>query len=131
MAAAMIMKGLSPGAALVFLLAGPATNISTIMILRNFMGTRSMWIYLFSIAFCSIALGITLDLLYISLAINPSATMGKVAEILPEPVETTAALVFSALAAKSILKQYQGALIGGASSLWKTVSGKQQASTAD
>ena len=131
MAAAMIMKGLSPGAALVFLLAGPATNISTIMILRNFMGTRSMWIYLFSIAFCSITLGITLDLLYLSLAISPSATMGKVAEILPEPVEMAAALIFSALAVKSILKQYQGTVVEGVNSIWKTVSGKQQTSVAD
>lgn len=106
MAAAMIMKGLSPGAALVFLLAGPATNISTIMILRNFMGARSMWIYLFSIAFCSIALGLTLDLVYEALAINPAATIGEAAEIFPEPVETAAAIIFTSLAAWSVLKQY-------------------------
>lgn len=106
MAAAMIMKGLSPGAALVFLLAGPATNISTIMILRNFMGIRSMWIYLFSIAFCSVALGLTLDAVYQWLALDPAATMGKAAEILPKPVETTAAVIFAALTARSILKGY-------------------------
>ncbi|VAX17925.1 Uncharacterized membrane protein, YraQ family [hydrothermal vent metagenome] len=107
MAAVMIVKGLSPGAALVFLLAGPATNISTIMILRNFMGARSMWIYLFSIAFCSIALGLALDAIYGALAIDPAVTMGKAAEIFPKSVETTSAVIFTALAARSILKQYR------------------------
>jgi hypothetical protein len=35
-AAAMLLKGLSLGAAIVFLLAGPATNLGSIMILKNF-----------------------------------------------------------------------------------------------
>jgi len=34
-AAALILKGLNPGAALVFLLAGPATNAATINIIKN------------------------------------------------------------------------------------------------
>ena len=131
MAAAMIMKGLSPGAALVFLLAGPATNISTNMILPNFMGVRSMWIYLFSIAFCSISLGLALDALYFSLEISPEVTMGKVAEILPEPVETTAALIFTALAVKSLHKLYFGKTVDWVSGVWKSINQKQPASAAD
>lgn len=48
-AAVLMMKGLSPGAALVLLMAGPATNIATMAIVGNTMGRRSLWIYLVSI----------------------------------------------------------------------------------
>ena len=48
-AAVLIMKGLSPGAALVLLMAGPATNIATMAVIGNSMGRKSLWIYLGSI----------------------------------------------------------------------------------
>jgi copper chaperone CopZ len=48
-AAVLLMNGLSPGAALVLLMAGPATNIATMAIVGNTMGRRSLWIYLISI----------------------------------------------------------------------------------
>jgi len=48
-AAVLIMKGLSPGAALVLLMAGPATNIATMAVIGNAMGKKSLWIYLTSI----------------------------------------------------------------------------------
>src|SRR5262249_36822296 len=37
-AAALVMKGLNPGAALVFLLAGPATNVGSLVLLLKFLG---------------------------------------------------------------------------------------------
>ena len=40
-AAAMAVKGLEPGAALVFLLAGPATNVATILVVRDLLGMRA------------------------------------------------------------------------------------------
>lgn len=48
-AAALMMKGLSPGAAFVFLMAGPATNIASILILGKTLGKKSLIAYLFSI----------------------------------------------------------------------------------
>lgn len=48
-AAVLIMKGLAPGAALVLLMAGPATNIATMAVIGNAMGKKSLWIYLISI----------------------------------------------------------------------------------
>ena len=41
-AAVLLMKGLSPGAALVLLMAGPATNIATMAVIGNAMGKRSL-----------------------------------------------------------------------------------------
>lgn len=56
-AAALVLKGLSPGAALVFLLAGPATNAATLTVVARFWGRRATLVYLASIAGCSLVLG--------------------------------------------------------------------------
>jgi uncharacterized protein len=48
-AAVLLMKGVSPGAALVFLMAGPATNVATMTVLGKTMGRKSLTIYLASI----------------------------------------------------------------------------------
>ena len=63
-AAALILKGVSPGAALVFLLAGPATNAATIIIVGRFWGRRATIAYLASIAFCSLLIGWLTNRLY-------------------------------------------------------------------
>jgi len=48
-AAVLLMKGVSPGAALVFMMAGPATNVATITVIGKTMGKKSLFIYLGSI----------------------------------------------------------------------------------
>lgn len=63
-AAAMVLKGLSPGAALVFLLAGPATNAATIAVVTRFWGRRATVVYLAAIAGCSLLLGWLLNRFY-------------------------------------------------------------------
>lgn len=63
-AAAMIAKGLSPGAALVFLLAGPATNLATMLVVRQQLGWKSLAAYLGSIAGVAIIAGLALNGVY-------------------------------------------------------------------
>ncbi|QIA07889.1 SO_0444 family Cu/Zn efflux transporter [Draconibacterium halophilum] len=48
-AAVLLIKGVSPGAALVFLMAGPATNVATITVLGKTMGRKSLIVYLATI----------------------------------------------------------------------------------
>lgn len=60
-AAGLIATGLSPGAALVFLLAGPATSIASLTIVGKLLGRRSMTAYLGSILAVAIAAGLLLD----------------------------------------------------------------------
>jgi len=48
-AAVLLMKGLSPGAALVLLMAGPATNVATMAVIGNALGRKTLWVYLASI----------------------------------------------------------------------------------
>ncbi len=56
-AAVLIAKGLSPGAALVFLLVGPATNIGTVALVRKLLGNVAVLSYLTSIVVVSLAAG--------------------------------------------------------------------------
>jgi len=65
-AAALVLKGLSPGAALVFLLAGPATNAATITVVLRYFGRMATAVYLASIAVCSLVLGWLTNRIYAS-----------------------------------------------------------------
>lgn len=56
-AAALLAKGLSPGAVLAFLLAGPATNAVAIAVARDLVGKRGLAVYLGTIILGTIAMG--------------------------------------------------------------------------
>jgi len=60
-AAALLAKGLSPGAALVFLLVGPATNATTMSVVGRLLGGRRLRVYLFTIIGVSLAAGLAVD----------------------------------------------------------------------
>ena len=60
-AAVLLMKGLSPGAALVFLMAGPATNAATITVLGKVMGKKALTGYLVSIISFALLFGFFID----------------------------------------------------------------------
>ena len=61
-AAVLILKGISPGAALVFLMAGPATNAATITLIAKTLGKKSLAAYLSSIIFGALLFGTIIDL---------------------------------------------------------------------
>lgn len=102
-AAALILKGVSPGAALVFLLAGPATNAATISVVYGMFRIRATAIYLGSIAVCSVVLGLSLDWIYNSLQISAAAIAGDAGEILPHWLSVAAAIFLLGLLLKSLL----------------------------
>jgi len=60
-AAALIWKGASPGAALVFLMTGPATNAATLTTLWRTLGRRTTILYLVSVGGSALASGLLLD----------------------------------------------------------------------
>lgn len=63
-AAALVLKGLSPGAALVFLLAGPATNAATMTVVAKHLGKAATVVYTAAIAVCSVAMGWIVNRIY-------------------------------------------------------------------
>ncbi len=62
-AASLLMKGILPGAVLVFLIAGPATNTVTLSFVYKRLGKRVAAVYLVTIIITSVILGILFDLL--------------------------------------------------------------------
>ena len=62
-AVALMLKGLTPGAALVMLMAGPACNMASILVVRKVLGTRTLVTYLASIITMSIVWGCVVDYL--------------------------------------------------------------------
>lgn len=75
LAAVLIAKGLSPGAALVFLLAGPATNPATMGWIIKDLGLRSLVVYLVSISGMALAAGFALDALIPAEAFKQTAAI--------------------------------------------------------
>jgi uncharacterized membrane protein YraQ (UPF0718 family) len=60
-AAALITKGLTPGAALVFLMTGPATNAASFITIWKVLGRRTALTYIVTVAGCALLSGILLD----------------------------------------------------------------------
>jgi uncharacterized membrane protein YraQ (UPF0718 family)/copper chaperone CopZ len=60
-AAVLLMKGLSPGAAIVFLMAGPATNAATMTVIGNVMGRKTLISYMASIIGGAVFFGILVN----------------------------------------------------------------------
>ena len=60
-AAALMLKGLSPGAALVLLMAGPATNMATMLVINKVLGRRTLVTYLATIMAGAIGFGLLID----------------------------------------------------------------------
>ncbi|WDP93238.1 MAG: permease [Desulfobacter sp.] len=96
-AAALILKGLNPGAALVFLLAGPATNAATMTIVKKIFNTRALVIYLSMIAICALGMGFIVDGIYTLTGINPQAVVGQSGEIFPQWIQVSAAVILTTL----------------------------------
>ncbi len=101
-AAAFIMKGVSPGTALVFLLVGPATNITSLSVLIGLLGKRATALYLTSIAVVSVLCGLALDAIYLGLGISAVAAVGQAAEVLPHWLMLAATLLLLVLSVRPL-----------------------------
>jgi len=102
-AAALILKGVSPGAALVFLLAGPATNAATITIVGRFWGRKATVVYLLSISICSLLIGWLTNRLYAFTGWDISQSISVVDAHEPSLFSSVAAILLFALILRSWL----------------------------
>lgn len=77
-AAVLILKGISPGAALVFLMAGPATNAATITMITRILGRKSLFTYLLTIIGGALLFGTIMDLWFPAqwFQLSPDGTTG-------------------------------------------------------
>jgi uncharacterized membrane protein YraQ (UPF0718 family) len=111
-AAALILKGVSPGAALVFLLAGPATNVTSLTVLFGVLGKRATVIYLSAIAIFAVAFGLLVDLVYSWFALSPVAMVGQAAELVPVWAQTAGAIILLVLSVKPVYRKLRAKLAG-------------------
>ncbi len=70
LAHAMLFAGVSPGTVLVFLLAGPASNITSLAMVRKELGARALISYLFGVCGVSILLGLALDWIILAYGVD-------------------------------------------------------------
>ncbi|MDE3258108.1 MAG: SO_0444 family Cu/Zn efflux transporter [Gemmatimonadota bacterium] len=75
-AAALVAKGFSPGAALIFLMTGPATNTGTIAIIVSQFGARFATIYVAAVIAVTVALGIVIDALLLATGLTIPVYLG-------------------------------------------------------
>ena len=92
-AAALVLKGASPGTALVLMLAGPATNITSLTVLYGLLGKRAAAVYLVFIAVFSVAAGMALDAFYAGFGLSAKAAAGSAGETLPHGLQVACAVM--------------------------------------
>ncbi len=97
MAAALALKGLSPGAVLVFLLAGPATNSSSLVVLLKVLGRRAVAAYLVALVIMTLAAGFALNTIYQAWGLDPRVTFGTAAGFVPDLVKGAGAVLLTGL----------------------------------
>jgi len=106
-AAALILKGLNPGAALVFLLAGPATNIASLSMVYKLLGKKALMIYIFSISACALLFGFLTDFLYKWFGLSAKASIGTTSELIPMQAEVVAAIILTILLVHAFIREYK------------------------
>jgi len=77
-AAALLLKGMSPGAAFVFLLASPATNVSSLVVLSRHLGKRVVLVQIAALSVVTLALGGLVDLLWGAIGADARISLGAV-----------------------------------------------------
>lgn len=103
-AAAMIAKGLTPGAAFVFLMTGPATNAATFVTIWKILGRRTAIIYLLTVAVCALSGGFLLDAMFTNLGKNVQEHYHNMAAT---PLEHISAVILLAVLTFGIYKKYK------------------------
>lgn len=103
-AAALIVKGVSPGAALVFLLVGPATNITSLSMLFGLLGKRATAIYLVTLSFFAVISGLLVDRIYSALGISATAIIGQAGEIVPYGLQLIGGVLVTVLSIQPLFR---------------------------
>ncbi len=109
-AAVLMMKGLSPGAAIVFLMAGPATNAATISVIGNSLGRKTLFRYLASIIGGALLFGILVNELlpreWFTSAIQHLHGEGHDHDILPYWLQVGSAILLTLAIINGLYRKY-------------------------
>lgn len=104
-AAGMLLAGVSPGAVLVFLLVGPATNIASLMLIRQELGNKVTAIYLSGIAGVSLLMGLLLEYGLAQYALTIEASIQPEHSVLPYSLSLFSALLLLLLVVPAVRRR--------------------------
>ncbi len=113
LAAVLIAKGLSPGAVLVGLLLGPATNVATLVFLRRWFGTRAAVVGVLAVVAMSWTIGFLIDFFWAGSVISAA-----------EEVAHSHGIIWQALAALSGLLLLRAVFRAGVRGFLSTLQGE-------
>lgn len=105
-AAGLLMSGLSPGSILVFMLAGPATNIATLGVVANELGKRALAAYLIGVIGVAVVFGFLTDFLVEKYGFVVSPLIGEEHDILPYWLTLLCSIVLIALMLRLTVNWY-------------------------
>ncbi|ETX10823.1 permease [Marinomonas ushuaiensis DSM 15871] len=103
-AAGLLLAGISPGAVLVFMLAGPATNIATLGVVRKELGKKALLSYLTGVVGGALLFGYLVDFLVVQFNIQVMPQIGHQHEFLPSWLTLSTAAILAALMIFSMTK---------------------------
>ncbi|WP_419147402.1 SO_0444 family Cu/Zn efflux transporter [Pseudoalteromonas 'SMAR'] len=96
-AAGLLLAGVSPGAVLVFMLAGPATNIATIGVVGKELGQRAVLAYLTGVIAVAVLFGFITDFLVERFGFVVTPMIGEEHQLLPAWLTLAMGLLLAAL----------------------------------
>ena len=99
-AAGLLLAGVSPGTAMVFLMAGPATNISTLGVIGKELGRRSLIAYLTGVGAIALVTGFVVDFLIQKLGIDVQGQIAHNHDMIPSLIAWMALLLLVAVVIK-------------------------------
>ncbi len=99
-AAGLLLAGISPGTAMVFLMAGPATNISTLGVIGKELGKRSLYAYLTGVGVITLLTGFIVDYLVKLWHIDVQAQIAHSADMVPPVIAWATLLLLIAVVLK-------------------------------
>lgn len=107
-AAGLLLAGISPGMALVFLLAGPITSLATLAILRRELGSQALMVYLGSVLVVTVIVGWAFDYGLSFTHWNLVEQASQVQELLPAWLEWLALAVLGLVAIRPLRRRLLG-----------------------
>lgn len=105
-AAGLLLSGVSPGAVLVFMLAGPATNVATLGIVAKELGRRAIVAYLVGVIGVAVLFGLLTDYLVEHYGIVVAPMLGEHHEILPQWFMYMTSFVLAGLLLRLVWKHF-------------------------
>ena len=102
-AAGLLFSGISPGAVLVFMLAGPATNIATLGVVSQELGKKALWGYLGGVLGVATLSGVVVNYLVTTFGFVVRSQTQMDHALLPEAVIYGSAVLLAILMAKHFL----------------------------